>query len=172
MPGAVIGKRMNLGYIGKVTRDADLIVDARVVSDTEGDFPISFGAAVFLNTDNTYRGALATDATLGSFVGIAIAEVKQATQYLSNIAQYEKNQVCDVLTRGTIIVPVSGTPTAGGAVYLRTAETGVVYEDGKIGDFEAATDTGNVLIPNAVFTTGYVDGNNVAEITLQTKNLI
>ena len=123
MPGTVIGKTLNLGFIGKVARDADTVIDARVVSDTASEYPIAFGAAVFINTDNTVRPILETDTTLAKFAGIAVAEVKQSTVYLSSVAQYEANQVCDVLTRGTITVPVSGTPTAGGDVYLRYTTT-------------------------------------------------
>lgn len=46
MPGSVIGKVLNLGYIGKISRDADAIVINRIVSgESEA---IDFGAAVFL----------------------------------------------------------------------------------------------------------------------------
>ena len=173
MPGTVIGKRMNLGFIGKVSRDADTIIDARVVSDAANEFPISFGAAVFINTDNTVRPILGTDTTLAKFAGIAVAEVKQSTVYLSSVSQYEKNQMCDVLTRGTITVPVSGTPTAGGDVYLRYTTSGAVtYTTGKVGDFEATSDTGNYKVPNAKWTTGIKHANGVAELTLISKNLI
>lgn len=173
MSGAVIGKKLNLGYIGKVTRDADLIIDSRVVSDTDGEFPIKFGAPVYLNTDNTYRGILPTDTTIAKFAGIAVAEVKQSTSYVDGAAQYEKNQVCDVITRGTVIVPVSGTPTAGGKVYLRyTTDGAAIYTTGKVGDFEVATDVGNVELTNVKFTTGYKDANNVTEITILNKNTI
>ena len=173
MSGKVIGKHMNLGFIGKVSRDADTIIDARVVSDSANEYPILFGAAVFINTDNTVRPILGTDTTLTKFAGIAVAEVKQSTVYLDSTSQYEKNQVCDVLTRGTITLPVSGTPTAGGDVYLRFTTTGATtFPTGKVGDFEAAADTGNYKVPNMKFATGYKDANGVAEVTLLSKNLI
>ena len=173
MPGAVVGKKLNLGYVGKVTRDADLIIDARVTSDTAGEAPILFGAPVFLNDDNTYRNIKTTDTTIAKFAGVAVAEVKQSTSYIDGVAQYEANQLCDVVTRGTVIVPVSGSPVAGGKVFLRYTTVGAtVYTSGKVGDFEAATDTGNVELTNVRFTTGYKDANGVAEITILNKNVI
>ena len=170
MPGSVIGKVLNLGYIGKISRDADAIVINRIVSDKSE--AIDFGAAVFLNDDNTVRNVVLsgdpgketpTD-TVDKFVGIAVAEVVQATEYTQQASAYLKNKGCDILVRGTAIVEMgTGTPKAGGKVYFN-------FTTGK---FDATDPTAikGFAIP-ARFTTGYVDGKGGVEITILERNLI
>lgn len=53
MPGSVIGKQMNNGYPGTVSRLADAIIANRSVRPTDAN-NINFGDPVVLNTDNTY----------------------------------------------------------------------------------------------------------------------
>ena len=159
MPGAVIGKALNLGYIGKISRDGDAIVTNRIVSgESEA---IDFGAAVFLNDDNTVRNVTVTGEqgsetstdTIDKFVGIAVAEVVQAT----------KNKGCDILVRGSIIVEMgTGTPKAGGKVYFNFAT----------GKFDATDPSTKGFAIPARFTTGYVDGKGGVEITILERNLI
>lgn len=176
MAGKVIGKNLNLGYAGKVSRDADVLIENRIVSALSTAIP--FGAPVVLNTDNTYSmfGAASAIATFG---GIAVAGVKQATNYYDNEVEYLPNQPCDVLVRGTAtIICKAGTPTAGGKVFVTIAEDPDV-PDVKIGDFVAKAHTykdeenNNVVctveITNAKWTTGYIDANDVAEVTLLTR---
>lgn len=169
MPGTAIGKSLNLGYAGNISRSADAIIDNRVVkpSDTEN---ISFGDPVILNDDNTYSKFGATG-TADTFGGIAVREVKQSTDYLG-AAQgfYAPGQPCDVATRGTLTVVCNvGTPKSGGAVYIRTA-TNASIPDGVVGGFEAAADGSNtVAIPNLKWTTGKLDANKVAEVTILTR---
>lgn len=161
MPGKVIGKKMNLGYIGKVSRDGDVLIINRAVSDSETDTAINFGAAVFLNDDNTVRNYKTND-TVSNFVGIAVATVVQATQYNEQLSQYEKAKPADILVRGSIIVELgTGTPKAGGAVYYNPTT----------GKFDASTSSAAIKIP-ASFATGYVDGKGGVEITLLQRNLI
>lgn len=171
MPGSVIGKVMNLGFIGKISRDGDAIVINRIVSGEEEN-PVKFGAAVFLNDDNTVRnvalegeeGSETTSDTIDKFVGIAVAEVIQATEYTQQFSAYLKNKPCDILVRGSIIVEMgAGTPVAGGKVYYNF----------KTGKFDATDPTASsgFQIP-ASFTTGYVDGKGGVEITLLERNLI
>ena len=169
MPGSVIGKVLNLGYIGKISRDADAIVINRIVSgESEA---IDFGAAVFLNDDNTVRnvalegeeGSETTSDTVDKFVGIAVAEVVQATEYTQQASAYLKNKGCDILVRGTIIVEMgTGTPAAGGKVYFNF----------KTGKFDATDPSADGFRIPASFTTGYVDGKGGVEITLLERNLI
>lgn len=165
MPGKVIGKHMNLGYAGKISRDADVIVENRMVKLETAD--IAFGKGVILNTNNTYELFGATG-TAAAFAGIAIAGVKQATDYYSNEVVYKAGQGCDVLVRGSAtIVCAVGTPAAGGKVYIRvTADTGKY-----VGDWEATSDGAKTIeITNARWTTGYLDVNKVAEVTLVERN--
>lgn len=169
MPGSVIGKVLNLGYIGKISRDADAIVINRIVSgESEA---IDFGAAVFLNDDNTVRNVIVTDEsgseastdTVDKFVGIAVAEVVQATEYTQQASAYLKNKGCDILVRGTAIVEMgTGTPKAGGKVYFNFVT----------GKFDATGPSAKGFAIPARFTTGYVDGKGGVEITILERNLI
>lgn len=168
MPGKVIGKSLNLGYPGNISRSVDAIIDNRVVKPTDTD-NINFGDPVVLNDDNTYSKFGATG-TADTFGGIAIREVKQTTDYFNAQGFYSPGQPCDVATRGTLTVKCNvGTPKAGGAVYIRIA-TNAAIPDGVIGGFEAAADgTNTVEIPNLKWTTGKLDANKVAEVTILTR---
>lgn len=172
MAGKVIGKNLNLGYAGKVSRDADVLIENRIVSALSTAIP--FGAPVVLNTDNTYSMFGAASA-IATFAGIAVAGVKQATSYYDNEVEYMPNEPCDVLARGTAtIVCANGVPTAGGKVYIT-----ILADDElpgvEVGDFvaEAHKNASNadctVEVTNAKWTTGYVDANDVAEVTLLTR---
>lgn len=167
MSGGAIGISLGLGYAGVPSRQDDNVVRNRISSDSGN---ITFGAAVILASDNTVKN-WASDSTAAVFAGVALANVKTNQTYTTSVSgsgYYAPNQPVDVLERGS--VPVfckNGTPTAGGAVYIRTvAATGHV-----IGDFEAVSDTDkNVLIPNAKWTTGKIDSSLLAEVTLLTRS--
>ncbi|NOU95598.1 hypothetical protein GC093_20535 [Paenibacillus sp. LMG 31456] len=168
MPGSVVGKSLNLGYPGSVSRSQDAIISSRVVKTTDTT-NISFGDPAVLNSDNTYSkfGASSTAAT---FAGIAVREVKQSTDYLSPQGFYAPGQPCDVLSRGSITITCNvGTPTAGGAVYIRTIVNAAIPA-GIVGGFEAAADSTNtVQITNAKWTTGKMDANRTAEVTILSR---
>lgn len=165
MPGSVVGKSLNLGYPGNISRNADAIIMNRIVKSDSAN--INFGDPVILNSDNTYSKFGATG-TAESFAGIAVREVKQSTDYF-NSAQgfYAPGQPCDAASRGTLTVTCNvGTPTAGGAVYVRITANGAI-PNGVVGGFEAAADGANtILLTGAKWTTGKMDANRVAEVTL------
>ena len=167
MPGSVIGISLGLGYAGTPSRQTDNIIRNRINNDSAN---IVFGAPVVLTTNNMYKN-WAADSTAAVFAGVAVTNVKtNQTAYNSgNIGTgyYSPKQAVDVLELGSIMVFCkNGTPEAGGAVYIRTvAETGH-----EIGDFEAAADEGkNALIPNAKWTTGKINSDLLAEVTLLTR---
>lgn len=166
MPGYAIGKSLNLGYEGNVSRSVDAIITARKAKEK-----IEFGKPCILNADNTYSKFGASN-TAAEFVGVAVREVKQAISYTDASNAYEENERCDVISRGTVNIKVNnGTPTAGGKVYIRTAENEAI-PSGVVGEFEAAADTGKTIeLTNAIFTTGKVDANGIAEITLLSRNV-
>lgn len=170
MPGQVIGKTMSIGYPGSFARNPDCIIAARTV-DPEADQPVSFGDPVVLSEQDTFS-RFGADHTAADFVGIAIREVKQSTDYYNPDGSYLPGQTCDVLTRGSVCVVVhNGTPKAGGKVYIRT-KANVSYPNGVVGGIEAAADdTNTVELSNVKFATGCMDGNNVAEITILTRNM-
>ncbi|EKQ56276.1 MULTISPECIES: hypothetical protein [unclassified Clostridium] len=174
MPGSAIGIELNLGYPGSVSRSIDTIITPRPVKSvvTEGNETqpsILFGEPVILNTDNTYSrfGASGTAAT---FAGIAVREVKQATDYYAGCGSYLPGEIMDVIERGSVTVKCNaGTPTSGGKVYVRTA-VNTSIPTGVVGQFEAEADgTNTVEITNARWKTGKKDSNNVAELTILTR---
>lgn len=115
--------------------------------------------------------AVAASNTPSQFAGVAIREVKQATDYYPVTNSYQPGQRCDVLERGSVTVTCQlGSPTAGGPVYVRIA-TNANYPNAVIGGFEAQADGSNsVQLTNAQWKTNQIDGNNVAEMTLVTRN--
>lgn len=170
MPGSAIGTELNLGYAGTVSRSIDAIITPRMVKSkknngVEAEAPIMFGEPVVLNPDNTYSRFGATG-TAASFAGIAIREVKQATDYYAACGSYIPSEICDVIERGSVTVLCNaGTPTAGGKVYIRVKNSS--NANGVIGQFEAAEDgTNTIEIPNLKWKTGKLDKNKVAEITI------
>lgn len=169
MPGKVIGKTMNIGYPGSFSRNGDCIIAARCVK-TDDETPVNFGDPVVLNIDDTYSRFGASH-TAANFVGIAIREVKQATDYFSPAGSYLPGQPCDALLRGAVCVQVhNGAPSVGGKVYIRIAEN-PAFPDGVVGGIEAAADGSHTIeLTNARFASGNMDGNNVAEITILTRN--
>lgn len=174
MPGKAIGIELNLGYPGSVSRSIDTIITPRTVKsvitdNTETEPSIIFGEPVILNSDNTYTrfGATGTAAT---FAGIAIREVKQATDYFSAAGSYLPGETADVIERGSVTVKCNvGTPTAGGKVYVRIAANASI-PNGVVGQFEAAADTTNTVeITNARWKTNKLDSNGVAELQILTR---
>ena len=166
MAGKVIGIAMNYGYEGTVTRTADTIIQVRTATHD-----IKFGEAVVLTTTNTYDNVGAAT-TAAQFAGIAVREVVQANTYdpQSN-SDYLAGKPCDVLVRGQVSVKCQrGTPTAGGAVYLRVA-TNASYPTCVVGGLEASSDTTNtVQLTNCEWTTGMIDANLSTEMTIKTRN--
>lgn len=161
MPGFTIGKKMGLGYAGNVARSIDSIITPKTAKEN-----INFGAPVVLNSDGTVSPFGASN-TATDFVGIAIREVKQAISYSDSVSYYEANEKADILSRGTICIKVNhGTATPGGKVYIRIAENSSIT-NGVVGGFEAEADSTNTIeVPNARFTTGEIDSNGIAEITI------
>lgn len=167
MPGKVIGKQFDLGYPGSISRSIDSIVRSGVVATGQ---TISFGDPVTMSATGDIS-LLSTGSTADKFSGIAVREVKQATNYLGDTTvQYLAGQPIDFLTRGPIMVICrAGTPTAGGKVYVRVA---AATSDKPLGGFEAAADSTNTIeLANVVWTTGKMNATEkVAEVTVLKRN--
>ena len=190
MPGTVIGKSLNLGYAGKISRNADAIVGSRFVktildgNGLETLSAIPFGFPVVLNDDNTYSkfgdsGSGVSAPLAATFAGFAVGEVKQMTTYgnVSGAGQYETKENCDVLQRGTLTVAVKcadGDCKAGGKVYICLAAGSSVIVLAGLYASATPTGVGNATmaeLTNCKFTTGKVDANGVAEVTVTAKLL-
>lgn len=164
--GAAIGKALDLGFRGTISRQVWYIVTNRTIK--EGSPGIAFGDPVILNPDNTVQAITAgTTLTADNFAGISCREVKQMTFYRSNEVQYLEYERCDVISLGSVTVLCGrGTPVAGGQVYIRIAEN-ANYPNSPIGGYETEADGANtVLIPGMAWKSGYIDSNRIAEVTM------
>lgn len=166
MPGAVIGKRLNYGYPGAISRSIDAVVTNR-----RSTGKIKFGAPVILNNDNTYS-AFGESNVAADFVGIAVREVKQSTNYINGTSQYEDKERTDVLNRGSICITVNvGNPTPNGKVYIRVSQNDE-KANGIVGGFEAEADGAHTIeLSNVRFATGNLDSNKVAEVTILSRTM-
>lgn len=115
--------------------------------------------------------AVTTYNNFAQFAGVAVREIKQSTAYFTSQGEYDPGQPCDVLERGSVTVYCNnGTPKARGTVYIRIAAN-VAFPNAPVGGFEADADgTNTIQITNAQWKTGNLDSNNVAELTLLTRN--
>lgn len=168
MSGKAIGISMNYGFPGNYARTPDDIVMSRKVATDSAVIP--FGAAVVLNSDNTYTLAGA-GFTAAKFAGVALRIVKQAISYNDqNTSNYNPGEAASVIERGNVTVACNvGTPTAGGDVYVRIAANAGIA-NGVVGGFEAAADGANtVLVPNVKWTTGHMDANGISEVAILTR---
>ena len=172
MPGSSIGTSMNFGFGGTVSRQTPApSIEAKPVADDSDN--ILFGQPVVLNSDNTFDAPTSTTLTAANFAGVAVAVAQQNNSYPPDnaVGHYEPESMCDVLQSGVILVEIQrGTPTSGGAVYVRVQEStespGLV-----IGGFEAQADgSQTVQLTNCSWATGIKDANNMAELKVKTIN--
>lgn len=165
MSGRAIGTSMNMGWAGSQSRQADAIIQNRIADGT-----IKFGQAVKLTSANKWK-VVATGDQAADVAGIAVREVVQANQFdpQSN-PDYVSGYPCDVMTRGNMVVKCQrGTPSAGAAVYVRITAN-ASYEDCVVGGFEASADSTNTIqVSNIEWTTGVIDSNKMAEVTIKTR---
>lgn len=166
------------GFPGHITRGGGApqnVSSKQVLTSTPN--PISFGQAlVIIGASNSYQSV--ADFILGGgtmsaalFAGIAVEEVKTSGSFPSVpganvVGSYVPGEYADGFNFGSILVTVNnGTPVSQAPVYLRIAAN-VAVPNGVIGGFEAISTTGTIVLPGVVFTTGSMDSNNTAEITL------
>lgn len=165
MPGKAIGISMLSGYAGTQSRTADAIIQNRIAKSN-----ISFGHAVVLTNDNKW-GNVVEGTTAAQIAGIAVREVVQANTFdpQSN-PDYMAETPCDVMVRGNCTVKCQrGTPKSGDAVYVRV-KADATYQDAVVGGLEATADAANtVQVTNIEWTTGVMDANGMAEITIKTR---
>lgn len=165
MPGKAIGISMLSGYAGTQSRTADAIIQNRIAKSN-----ISFGHAVVLTNDNKWDNVV-EGTTAAQIAGIAVREVVQANTFdpQSN-PDYMVETPCDVMVRGNCTVKCQrGTPKSGDAVYVRV-KANATYQDAVVGGLEATADAANtVQVTNIEWTTGVMDANGMAEITIKTR---
>ena len=152
MSGKVIGQKMNIGFVGTLSRSSDNVVVNRVAKEQ-----ISYGDVVVLNSDNTVSPFKFGENQSQRIIGIAVRIIKQEMDINGQVA-YLPDEAVDILSRGSITILTDGSSlTAGGKVYIKEVDKSIIFT-GSNDDAE--------LVSNMRFTTGRVDGNKVAEITV------
>lgn len=181
---------LNLGFAGQITRLDDFVIASRpVLQYSTGTTPalnINFGDPVVIvpttGGGDSYQSVLdfisnsSGTFTAAKFAGVCNREVKTNLAYTSlgnngtpQLGNYAPLEMCEALERSSILVHlnVAGTPVSQGPVFIRTVLNGGISA-GLVGGFEGAADGSNTisLAGIAVFRTGFVDANGMAEITL------
>ena len=151
-----IGKTMPHGYAGSYSRQPDTIIDTHPMT---GSTAIPFGQAVVPSATSGAITAVGASTTAADFVGVALAQVKSATDYVAGDA-------VSVIKRGCVNVKCQrGTAAYDGDVYLRVAAN-ASYPTAVVGGFEASADSTNtVKLTNAKWK-GTADANGIAEIRI------
>lgn len=164
MYGQTIGKTMPHGYAGSYARQPDSIINTRPAG---GEEKILFGTAVAYDADGATVVPMGTAGAKNSFVGVAVREIKSATDYLNqNAGAYMPGEAVSVMMRGSVNVKCQrSTPSLGGAVYVRTAEN-ESYPGCVIGGFEAEADSGKTTMLGDCQWGGPADANGIAELII------
>jgi len=170
MGGSVIGIKMGYGYPGTYARGGDTYIMSRPVVASGADVP--FGAAVALNADGTFQKFGASD-TLAKFAGIAVREVKQATDFYAAMGVYKAKEAMDVIERGNVAVTcVEGTPDPTKGVYVCTVSaTNTLPGDLVSVAVPAGTSAGTTIqLTNCRWVGVDTDSNKVAELAIVSRN--
>lgn len=157
MSAKAIGKTLPFGYRGAVTRQPDTLIQPYT---NVGEDAISYGAPVVY--DNGGVRKIKTGDTADSIIGIAVRRIGQPYADDASGWYYKTGDVVDVLVRGSIAVELKAT--------TGIAARGKVYADASDGELTSVA-SGNIALPNTVFATGSVDSNNIAEVTVLTRNI-
>ena len=159
-----IGKTMPHGYAGSYSRQPDTIIDTHPMT---GSTAIPFGQAVVPSATSGAVTAVGASTVAADFVGVAVAQVKSATDYANqNVGTYVAGDAVSVIKRGCVNVKCQrGTAAYDGDVYLRVAAN-ASYPTAVVGGFEASADSTNtVKLTNAKWK-GTADANGIAEIRI------
>ena len=163
----VIGAAMPHGFAGCYARQPDMIVNTHPAG---GEANIPFGVPLVYDTDNVSVVQAGASFTAADFVGVAGAEIKSSLNYLApGSGEFAPGEPVGVFMRGSINVKVyDGTPTAGGAVYVRTVAS-ETYTTGVVGGFSANNESGKTVALTNCQWGGSADENGVAELVILTR---
>ncbi len=155
-----IGKTMPHGFAGTYSRQPDTIIDTHPASGN-----IVFGQALVLN--GTAVKIPTSTSVAGDFAGVALCEVKSATDYLNQSeGKYTTGDAVPVIKRGCVnVICQRGTAAYDGNVYVRVA-TNASYPTAVVGGFEATADSTNTILLTNCKWKGAADANGVAEIRI------
>ena len=168
MAGKVIGKTLPFGFRGNPSRNPDTLIDSFV---NTGSANIEYGEPVVYDPSTKgVRKITSTDTGSVLVIGIAVRRVGQPYADSPSGYYYKQHDMVDVLIRGSVTVELAATTSiaAHGSVYVRNGTGGASKPAGGI---VCASGDDAVQIPNAVFTTGEYDANNIAEITILERSI-
>lgn len=157
-----IGKEFPHGFAGSYASQPDMIV---ATFPAGGSANIPFGTPVKLSSGAVVAmGAGDNDA---AFLGFASREVKTAMDYANQgTGVYAPGEATSVFQRGCInVVCQRGTPSYGGAVYLRVTAN-ASYPTAKVGGLEASADSDKTIQLTNCAWQGAADANGVAELRI------
>lgn len=155
MPGKVIGKYLNKGYPGTVSRSPDTII----TSFPCGEDDIKFGMPVVL--DDGKLVPFTDGHTADDFLGIAVRVAKQELSQQEDTC-YHEGEAVDVLTRGNISVTIKdGTPVTRHSVFVRPSDSAFLAED----------DGDSVELDGVVFSVSNLDARKVGEVAVLTRRV-
>lgn len=160
--------RMGAGFAGEINRTHPF---SAVPSLQDATNPVTrYGNAVVYNSaGNSARNPIAGDTGITKIAGMAVRPYPTqqhsasgfGAQATFGVAAPPTTGIIDVLEMGFGLVPIVGTPTKNGAVFVWVAANSGNHVQG---GFETAASAGNTAaITNAVFTGG-VDSTGVGEI--------
>lgn len=179
MPGTSYGTSLPYGFEGQLSYSPDNITVTKPVKIGTPNIP--YGLAVIQNADNTVMLADST-ITAANFAGIATSEVKQNLAYPASASNgvtvgntsgsYAPLTPADITERGIVSVKCrNGTPTAGGAVFVRKVLNGAIPA-GILGGLEAVADSTNtVQLTNCSWYSGKVDSNGMTQLRIKSLNV-
>lgn len=125
----------------------------------------------FNSTTYTVGDGTSSTTTIANIVAAANAYQANSASYADSILtiKFEASTAGSAGVAPTLAV-AKGTGSDVGTVVAVAGQDAVA--DAQVGDFEAgsAEEGVTIALPNVVFTTGEVDGNNVAEVTIKTRN--
>lgn len=161
MSGKVIGLHLDYGYAGSVSRSADLVVATYCAKGG----PIYFGAPVVLNDDGTVSAV--SEEFSSPIIGLAVRRVMQPKANYENGWFFEDGDALDVLLRGAVTAQVKpGTRMKPLQKAYVEKSSGLLLADPE----DAQSEGDACELPNAIFPTGLVDGNGMAELLLTARS--
>ena len=166
MAGKAIGKTLDFGYRGTVSRTPDTVIQAY---QNVGSDNILFGEPVVY--DATYGGVRksgTSDTDSTGIIGIAVRRLGDPCADSAMGWYYKQGDTVDVLVRGSVVVETRAQTSiaARGPVYVANGNNSTAA-----GDIYCASGSGLVQVPNAIFTTGKYDANKCAEVTITERKV-
>ena len=153
---SVVYKRCKAGFNGGVSRESQVVREARLLK--EGTGPDDYGFPLKLNADGTVSGFAAGGAATDIF-GLLVRPYPTMSEPKPREAAMQ-----DVMLQGYMTVRVvSGTVVAKGTVYVRNTAA----PDHSIGEISADNAAGTIAMTDAYFTgpaTAGEDGEVIAEV--------